>query len=125
MDALGCRRPDVMTRVSEYMMEIVEYIQTIMDNNMAYEGNGSVHFDTQAFRYIQVPAESFYPSRPHAYVKWLTLDVSLLDALNVTSWIAFFAVHGILPSSTCCLVSFCSKQHIGTKLVHHVSSRIV
>ena len=40
-----------MTRVSEYMVEIVEYIQTIMSNNMAYESNGSVHFDTQAFRY--------------------------------------------------------------------------
>ncbi|KAL3152254.1 hypothetical protein ABBQ32_001333 [Trebouxia sp. C0010 RCD-2024] len=50
MDSLGCRRPDVMTRVSEYMTEIVEYIQTIMGNKMAYESNGSVHFDTQAFR---------------------------------------------------------------------------
>ncbi|DBA81679.1 TPA: hypothetical protein ACH3X1_007426 [Trebouxia sp. C0004] len=50
MDALGCRRPDVMTRVSEYMTEIVEYIQTIMSNKMAYESSGSVHFDTQAFR---------------------------------------------------------------------------
>ena len=54
MDALGCRRPDVMTRVSEYMTEIVEYIQTIMSNNMAYERNGSVHFDTQAFRYMHL-----------------------------------------------------------------------
>ena len=54
MDALGCRRPDVMTRVSEYMTEIVEYIQTIMSNNMAYESNGSVHFDTQAFRYMHL-----------------------------------------------------------------------
>lgn len=52
MDSLGCRRPDVMTRVSEYMTEIVEYIQTIMGNKMAYESNGSVHFDTQAFRYM-------------------------------------------------------------------------
>lgn len=50
MDALGCRRPDVMTRVSEYIPEIVEYIKTIMSNGMAYESNGSVHFDTQAFR---------------------------------------------------------------------------
>ena len=51
MDALGVRRPDVMTRVSEYMVEIVDYIQTIMSNKMSYESNGSVHFDTQAFRY--------------------------------------------------------------------------
>ncbi len=43
-----------MTRVSEYMTEIVEYIQTIMSNNMAYESNGSVHFDTQAFRYMHL-----------------------------------------------------------------------
>ena len=54
MGALGCRRPDVMTRVSEYMTEIVDYIKTIMSNNMAYESNGSVHFDTQAFRYMRV-----------------------------------------------------------------------
>lgn len=54
MDSLGCRRPDVMTRVSEYMTEIVEYIQTIMGNKMAYESNGSVHFDTQAFRYMHI-----------------------------------------------------------------------
>ena len=50
MDALGNRRPDVMTRVSEYMQEIVDYIKTIMDNKMAYESNGSAYFDTQAFR---------------------------------------------------------------------------
>lgn len=50
MDSLNCRRPDVMTRVSEYMTEIVEYIQTIISNQMAYESNGSVHFDTQSFR---------------------------------------------------------------------------
>ena len=50
MDALGNRRPDVMTRVSEYMQEIVDYIQTIMGNRMAYESNGSTYFDTQAFR---------------------------------------------------------------------------
>ena len=50
MDALGNRRPDVMTRVSEYMQEIVDYIQTIMGNSMAYERNGSAYFDTQAFR---------------------------------------------------------------------------
>ncbi|KXZ56656.1 hypothetical protein GPECTOR_1g591 [Gonium pectorale] len=50
MDALGCRRPDVMTRVSEYMPEIVAYVQRIVDNGMAYSSNGSVYFDTQNFR---------------------------------------------------------------------------
>lgn len=41
-----------MTRVSEYMQEIVEYIKTIIGNKMAYESNGSVYFDTQVFRYL-------------------------------------------------------------------------
>jgi cysteinyl-tRNA synthetase len=50
MDALGCRRPDVLTRVSEYMPEIIGYVQGILDNGMAYESNGSVYFDTQSFR---------------------------------------------------------------------------
>ncbi|EFJ42920.1 hypothetical protein VOLCADRAFT_66444 [Volvox carteri f. nagariensis] len=50
MDALGCRRPDVLTRVSEYMPEIVNYVQRILDNGMAYVSNGSVYFDTQNFR---------------------------------------------------------------------------
>ena len=50
MDALGVRPPDVLTRVSEYMPEIVQYVQQIIDNKMAYESNGSVYFDTAAYR---------------------------------------------------------------------------
>lgn len=50
MDALGCRRPDVTTRVSEYMDEIVTYVSGIITNGMAYEANGSVYFDTNGFR---------------------------------------------------------------------------
>eukprot|EP00798_Chlamydomonas_sp_ICE-L_P018385 gene18385-biopygen27313 len=60
MDSLGVRRPDVLTRVSEYMDEIVDYVKymdeivdyvkKIVDNGMAYESNGSVYFDTTNFR---------------------------------------------------------------------------
>lgn len=50
MDALGCRRPDVLTRVSEYVPEIIAYVQQIISNGMAYEANGSVYFDTNSFR---------------------------------------------------------------------------
>eukprot|EP00889_Picochlorum_renovo_P002291 jgi/Picre1/29321/NNA_004711.t1 len=50
MQSLNIRPPTVMTRVSEYIPEIVSYISTIVDNNLAYESNGSVYFDTQAFR---------------------------------------------------------------------------
>ncbi|PRW33977.1 Cysteinyl-tRNA synthetase isoform C [Chlorella sorokiniana] len=48
--ALGCRLPTVLTRVSEYIPEIVQYVEQIVANGMGYEANGSVYFDTQAFR---------------------------------------------------------------------------
>jgi cysteinyl-tRNA synthetase len=49
MHALGCMQPDVLTRVSEYVPEIVDFIQGIIDRGLAYESNGSVYFDTEAF----------------------------------------------------------------------------
>lgn len=39
----------MLTRVSEYVPEIIEYIKKIIDNGLAYESNGSVYFDVEAF----------------------------------------------------------------------------
>ncbi|CAG9859419.1 unnamed protein product [Phyllotreta striolata] len=49
MDALNVLRPNVVTRVSEYVPEIINYIKTIISNGFAYEANGSVYFDVGAF----------------------------------------------------------------------------
>ncbi|XP_062845826.1 cysteine--tRNA ligase, cytoplasmic isoform X1 [Trichomycterus rosablanca] len=49
MDALNVLPPDVLTRVSEYVPEIVEFVQKIVDNGYGYESNGSVYFDTAKF----------------------------------------------------------------------------
>jgi cysteinyl-tRNA synthetase len=49
---LGVREPDVMTRVTEYVDEIVTFVVKIISNGFAYESNGSVYFDTQKFRNV-------------------------------------------------------------------------
>lgn len=49
MDALNVLRPCVLTRVSEYIPEIVDYIERIIVNGLAYESNGSVYFDVNRF----------------------------------------------------------------------------
>jgi cysteinyl-tRNA synthetase len=49
MQRLHVLPPDAVTRVSEYVEEIVEFIQKIMENGFAYESNGSVYFDVHAF----------------------------------------------------------------------------
>jgi len=41
--------PDVLTRVTEYIPEVIDYIIKIIDNGYGYESNSSVYFDTTKF----------------------------------------------------------------------------
>lgn len=45
MTWLNVKMPDIKTNVSDYMLEMIEYIQTLIDNGWAYVSNGSVYFD--------------------------------------------------------------------------------
>lgn len=49
MKELGVRPPDVLTRVTEYIPEIIGFVQKILDNKLAYASNGSVYFDTKEY----------------------------------------------------------------------------
>ena len=49
MKNLGIETPDVLTRVTEYVPEIVIFIQGIIDKGFAYESNNSVYFDVDIF----------------------------------------------------------------------------
>lgn len=49
MQALNVLPPDALTRVSEYVPEIVSFVQRIVDNGYGYVSNGSVYFDTAKF----------------------------------------------------------------------------
>lgn len=41
--------PDVLTRVSEYVPEIVDYVKQIIANGYGYVSNGSVYFSVSQF----------------------------------------------------------------------------
>lgn len=49
MISLGVQPPDIVTRVSEYVPEIITFIKTLVDKGIAYPSNGSVYFDTGEF----------------------------------------------------------------------------
>lgn len=49
MSQLGVERPDSLTRVTEFLDEIVAFVQRIVDNGFAYEAGGSVYFDVAKF----------------------------------------------------------------------------
>eukprot|EP00697_Spironema_sp_BW2_P007879 gnl/Spiro4/222_TR128_c0_g1_i1.p1 gnl/Spiro4/222_TR128_c0_g1~~gnl/Spiro4/222_TR128_c0_g1_i1.p1 ORF type:complete len:692 (+),score=180.79 gnl/Spiro4/222_TR128_c0_g1_i1:54-2078(+) len=57
MKLLWIKPPDVITRVTEYVPEIIDFTQKIIDNGFAYENNGSVYFDVQAFKRSHVYAK--------------------------------------------------------------------
>ena len=49
MKSLGVPVPDMVTRVSEFVPEIIEFISVLIEKNIAYESNGSVYFNTKEF----------------------------------------------------------------------------
>lgn len=49
MRALNVLPADYLTRVSEYVPEIIAYVEKIIGNGFAYESEGSVYFDVAAF----------------------------------------------------------------------------
>lgn len=49
MEALNVLPPDAVTRVTEYVPQIVAFVEQIIAKGFAYEANGSVYFDIAAF----------------------------------------------------------------------------
>ncbi|HEY0459234.1 MAG TPA: cysteine--tRNA ligase [Pyrinomonadaceae bacterium] len=49
MDVLGNLRPDIAPRATEHIAEMIQIIQTLLDNGKAYESEGSIYFRITAF----------------------------------------------------------------------------
>lgn len=71
MAALGVRPPTALTRVSEFIPQVIENVGGILHNRFAYESNGSVYFD--------VPA---YMASSHSYGKLVPENVGNVKELE-------------------------------------------
>jgi cysteinyl-tRNA synthetase len=49
MDALGVLRPSIEPHASGHIIEQQQLVQQILDNGLAYESNGSIYFDIEAY----------------------------------------------------------------------------
>jgi cysteinyl-tRNA synthetase len=49
MKRLRVREPDTITRVTEYVPEVVTFVEKVIQNGYAYVVDGSVYFDTDTF----------------------------------------------------------------------------
>jgi cysteinyl-tRNA synthetase len=64
MKSLGVELPTVITRVTEYVPEIVLFIEKIIENGYAYESNGSVYFDV--LKYNDGAKHTYAKLEPHS-----------------------------------------------------------
>ncbi|GJQ09008.1 hypothetical protein GpartN1_g799.t1 [Galdieria partita] len=49
LDKLNCLPPTYITRVTDYIPEIINFIEKLVERGYAYEAGGSVYFDVQTF----------------------------------------------------------------------------
>lgn len=69
MAALHVERPTTLTRVSEYIPEIVSFVEGIVERGFAYEGGGSVWFDTVKFEGAKGAESEGDEEWKHTYAK--------------------------------------------------------
>jgi len=48
-DALGCKRPDVAPRATRHIPEMAAMVQTLQQNNHAYQSDGSIYYRIKSF----------------------------------------------------------------------------
>ena len=63
MRSLGVMEPDVLTRVTEYVPNIIAFVQKIVAKDLAYAYNGSVYLSIDAFK-----------ASGHSYKKLMPFD---------------------------------------------------
>jgi len=92
MNNLNILPPTVLTRVSEHVPEIIEFIERIIKNGFAYASNGSVYFDTVEFDksskhyYAKLVPEAFGDSAALAEGEGALTDGNASEKKNTTDF---------------------------------------
>jgi len=64
MEALGVNEPDVLTRVTEYLPKIIDYVAKIVEKGLAYaSATGSVYLDIEALKKAGHDYRKLVPSK--------------------------------------------------------------
>ncbi|ETO15857.1 cysteinyl-tRNA synthetase family protein, partial [Reticulomyxa filosa] len=66
LKALHVRDPDVITRVTEYVPQIVQFVERLVEKGYAYVSNRSVYFNINQFR-EHVPFPKLDPKLPFVF----------------------------------------------------------
>ena len=77
MDALGVLRPSIEPHATGHIIEQQQLVQQILDNGFAYESNGSIYFDIEAYNKAQQPtAPGGFPAgkTPYGILSGRTLE---------------------------------------------------
>jgi cysteinyl-tRNA synthetase len=84
VSALGCQKANIHPRVTENMESIIEFIQTLIDKEYAYESEGDVYFHTRQFKgYGKLSHQSIDELRVGARI---AVGEKKQDALDFALW---------------------------------------
>lgn len=84
VSALGCQKANIHPRVTENMESIIEFIQTLIDKEYAYESEGDVYFHTRQFEgYGKLSHQSIDELRVGARI---AVGEKKQDALDFALW---------------------------------------
>jgi cysteinyl-tRNA synthetase len=111
MDTLGNLRPDVAPRATEHIQEMIEIIETLLENGKAYESEGSIYFRISAFAgniiggSERVDTDKYEKEDAKDFALW-----KLVDKNEPTGWDASFGRGRPGWHIEC---SAMSKKHLG------------